>query len=122
MAKYHVKKYTSNIIDIGDDHHSLLIICVLENARKKINTHCYKIFNDTNEPDLLVIKNTIDNGFSEAINENKSIEISLYKERMYINMILPDKENKKQEHKFTGIVVKEIKDLINEGISHCKFL
>ena len=99
MAKYRVKKYVSNIIDIGGGSHKLLIICDLENDSKTINTHYYRIADDTNAPDL------------KAMSRNKSIEISINAVRRYININLPDKDNKNQQHQFTGIKMNKLKDL-----------
>ena len=111
MAKYRVKKYVSNIIDIGGGSHKLLIICDLENDSETINTHYYRIADDTNAPDLKDIKLTIDNGFSEAMSRNKSIEISINAVRRYINITLPDKDNKNQQYQFTGIKMNKLEDL-----------
>ena len=90
MAKYKDEQCSSTIKDNGRGRDNLFIHCKLINSAGNANSREYRISPDERFPNLHDLAGTITLGFNQAKAAGKSVEISEYKERVYLFLTMPD--------------------------------
>ncbi|EGZ0272863.1 hypothetical protein JJA93_005313 [Escherichia coli] len=88
MAKYTVCDYQSTIRNNGNGCANLYLEVLLQGTSTP-SLHQYRIAPDTRHPDINLIKAHLDEGFQQAKSEGLKVEISDYKERLYLYIRTP---------------------------------
>jgi len=90
MAKYKVEQFSSTIKDNGRGRDNLFILCKLINSANNATSREYRISPDERFPNLQELAGLITLGFNQAKANGKSVEISEFKERVYLFLTMPD--------------------------------
>ncbi|MFJ5350424.1 hypothetical protein [Pectobacterium parvum] len=89
MAKYKVLGYNLAIRDNGNGYPNLYLDTSLQNSASNVSQRQYRIASDTRHPDIMQIHNHLSSGFQSAMQNGLSVEISEFKERMYLFIKTP---------------------------------
>lgn len=89
MARYKVLNYRLTTRDNGNGFNNLYLDIALQNAASNQSQRQYRIASDTRHPDLYQIASHLNNGFQHAMLNQLSVEISEFKERMYLFIKTP---------------------------------
>ncbi|GFM85877.1 hypothetical protein PSCICO_12760 [Pseudomonas cichorii] len=90
MAKYRVEQFSSAIKNNGRGYENLFILCKLVNSVGNPALREYRIAPDERHANLNELSQLITLGFNQAKATGKSVEISEFKERMYLYLTMPD--------------------------------
>lgn len=96
MAKYKVDHFSSQIKNNERGAENIYLLCKLENSAGNSKIREYRVSPDVRHPDLLSLEEMISNGFTQAKASRINVEISEYKERMYLFFKLPGVNNGEQ--------------------------
>lgn len=89
MAKYKVEQFSSAIKNNQSGVPNLFLLCKLLNSANNPAVREYRISPDVRFPDLAELDRLITGGFLQAKQTGASVEISEYKERVYLFLTLP---------------------------------
>ncbi|MFB4250914.1 hypothetical protein [Pseudomonas idahonensis] len=96
MAKYKVEQFSSTIKDNERGCDNLFIHCKLINSAGNAKSREYRISPDERFPNLHELAVLITLGFNQAKVSGTSVEITEYKERMYLFLTMPGVNNGQQ--------------------------
>lgn len=88
-TKYNVLSFEHEIRDNGKGCDNLFIACTLKNPAGNSSARKYRIWNDTNWPDLNGLTSIIVKGMTRARDGHLRIGLSEYAERSYLFLDLP---------------------------------
>jgi hypothetical protein len=94
MAKYKVMKVSTSLVNNGNGYQNIVVDCELVNSSNNPARRKYRIATDDRHPDLNNLHSIIDNGLKYSVDMGIGIDISEYKERMYLFFTLPSASGK----------------------------
>lgn len=94
MAKYKVLEFNQMIKDNGKGYDNLFLSITLQNSAGNTAKWEYRISPDTRWPDLARLTSTIATGLAFSQQTGALIELSDFKERMYLFLVLPSPAGK----------------------------
>ncbi|CAE6924244.1 TPA: hypothetical protein ACHIYU_002615 [Pseudomonas aeruginosa] len=105
MAKYKVESFSSNTKDNGNGYLNIYVHCKLINSSGNPTFREYRVSPDDRHRELDVLDSLLASGFGYAVSTGAKVEISEYKERMYLLLTLPS-ESGSQHFQVTGERIK----------------
>ncbi|WP_218187373.1 MULTISPECIES: hypothetical protein [unclassified Pseudomonas] len=89
MAKYKVDHFSSQIRNNERGAENIYLLCKLENSAGNSKVREYRVSPDVRHPDLSSLEDMISTGFNHAKATRTNVEITEYKERLYLFFKLP---------------------------------
>ncbi len=89
MAKYKVDQFSSQIKSNERGASNIYLLCKLENSAGNSKVREYRVAPDVRHPDLSSLEEMISSGFNQAKATRTPVEITEYKERLYLFLTLP---------------------------------
>ncbi|MBQ4801075.1 hypothetical protein J8L73_18445 [Pseudoalteromonas sp. MMG006] len=93
MAKYEVAGFDIQVKDNGNGVNNIYL--TINTSKKKLS---YRIWKDERYPDLLTIGKYLEDGLKLAKSTSAKIEVSDYRERLYVFFKLPEQD----QHQFSA--------------------